>query len=386
MKDGGACTSPLKNCKACLSCTVLFCRNISAVQFRNYTVKEFSFLKKVTGIYGANGSGKTNLLDALYYLCFTKSYFATAESQNVKKGTAGMRLKGIFTREQEELSVTAIIRETGRKEFLWNELAYSRFSEHIGKIPCVMIAPDDVSLITGSSEERRRFIDTILSQLQPAYLQQLIDYNKILQQRNSFLKTAADSNQLDNALLSVLNTQLAEKGQYIYKERKLFLEQLLPLVNEQYRLIAGETDTVQLAYKSQLLEQQLISLLGQNLQKDLALQRTSAGIHKDDLVITMQDTEFRYFASQGQRKTLLFALKLAEFFLLKKAKGFSPILLLDDVFEKLDENRMHNLLSAVCSSGDTQVLITDTHKERLQKAFETMSVDFELIDIQGELP
>ncbi len=293
----------------------------------------------------------------------------------------GLRIEGILQNGAETEKLVCIIRENNRKEFSLNGIAYTRFSEHIGKFPCVMIAPDDVALISGASEERRRFIDTILSQLYPGYLRQLIDYTKIVQQRNSLLKAAAERNYLDDTLLDTLDTQLAEKAQFIFDHRKRFLQKFIPLAKEQYNMIAGKDDNIQLQYESQLQQTPIKELLQQNRQRDLYLQRTGCGTHKDDLVISMQGETFKMLASQGQRKSLLFALKLAEFITLKEFKGFAPVLLLDDVFEKLDEKRMSNLLKRVCLDEEGQVFITDTHKERLQQALDALGKQYELIEL-----
>jgi DNA replication and repair protein RecF len=244
-----------------------------------------------------------------------------------------------------------------------------------------MIAPDDVALITAGSEERRKFIDALLSQLQHDYLEQLIAYNKILQQRNSFLKFASERNSYDESLLEILNSQLLEKGNFIYERRKQFLHTFLPLVLQQYTAIAESDDKVLLQYESQLNNQPFEELLMENLQRDLYLQRTGSGIHKDDVLIELQQSSFKNIASQGQRKSLLFAFKLSAFETLKKNKGFAPILLLDDVFEKLDEKRMENLLDYVCVQSGAQVFITDTHKERLQHAFVKTGKDYNLIEL-----
>jgi DNA replication and repair protein RecF len=357
------------------------CRQISLTQFRNYNFESFSFKQNIIGICSSNGSGKTNLLDAVYYLCFTKSSFNRADNQSVKEGFAGFRIEGNFIKNDEEKKLVCVLLENGRKEFSVDDELYQRFSEHIGKFPCVMIAPDDVSLITEGSEERRKFIDTLLSQLQHDYLEQLISYNKILQQRNSFLKFAAERNSYDESLLEILNKQLLEKGNFIYARRKNFLNEFLPQVLQQYILIADNDDKLILKYESQLNDQSFEELLMQNLQRDLYLQRTGCGIHKDDVLIELQQSNFKNIASQGQRKSLLFAFKLAAFVTLKENKGFSPILLLDDVFEKLDEKRMQNLLEYVCVQSGAQVFITDTHKERLQQAFVKIGKDYDLIEL-----
>lgn len=359
---------------------MFFFSSIILTQFRNYGWQQFSFSKRIVGICGSNGSGKTNLLDALYYLCFTKSYFSRPDAQNVTHGLQGMRIEGHLTNNGEPVKLVSIIRENNKKEFLHNDAPYAKFSAHIGKYPCVMIAPDDVALVNEGSEERRKFVDTILSQLNAGYLRQLIDYNKIVQQRNSLLKAAAERNYIDDTLLDTLDAQLAEKAQFIFDARRQFLQGFIPLVKEQYLLIAGKDDDITLAYESQLHQAGIKELLRQNRQRDMYLQRTGVGIHKDDLVFTMHSEAFKMLASQGQRKSLLFALKLAEFITLKQQKGFAPLLLLDDVFEKLDAGRMHNLLQRVCVYEQGQVFITDTHPQRLSNAFEALGVDYELIE------
>jgi DNA replication and repair protein RecF len=356
-------------------------KNISLLQFRNYRQAGFSLTGRIIGIGGSNGVGKTNLLDAIYYLCFTKSYFSKSDQQNVHNGSEGFRIEGQFELDGKEQQVVCILRETGKKEFSLNEEAYEKFSAHIGKFPCVIITPDDVQIITDGSEERRRFIDTLLCQLDPAYLQSLIEYNKILQQRNSFLKSLSEKATPNNNLLEVYNAQLIKPGNYVFEQRKSFLQNLLPWVKKLYTEIAGREERIELSYNSQLLSASFETLLKQSRDKDIALQRTNSGIHKDDIEITLNQQPFKNSASQGQRKSLLFAMKLAEFETLKKEKGFSPILLLDDVFEKLDENRMYNLLDRVCLQNDGQLFITDTHSERIGKHFEKLGVDYQRIDL-----
>jgi DNA replication and repair protein RecF len=361
---------------------MLFFNEIKITQFRNYVFQTFSFDEKVIGICGANGSGKTNLLDALYYLCFTKSYFSRQENQNVNYGKDGFRIEGFLNAEKKKHSLLCILREN-KKEFFLDDEGYKKFSEHIGKFPCVMVAPDDVVLITGNSDERRKFIDTILSQLHHDYLKKLIAYTKILQQRNSLLKAAAEHNRLDESLLDTYDEQLAEAGQFIFNKRKEFLQKFLLLITEQYETIAEKNDTIEIVFESQLHFTNMKELLKENRSRDLYLQRTGCGIHKDELEIKMNGEAFKNTASQGQRKSLLFAMKLAEFITLKEHKGFAPILLLDDVFEKLDEQRINNLLRKVCVENDAQVFITDTHKERLQNAFEALKVSYQLIELSA---
>ena len=366
---------------------MIFFEKISLTQFKNYTFSSFDFNERIVGICGLNGMGKTNLLDAVYYLCFTKSYFTKIDSQNTQFNMVGFRLEGMVKHQQAETDKTAekivsIFRGSGKKEFSLNEVPYSKFSEHIGKFPCVMIAPDDIELITGSSDERRKYLDTILCQIDAVYLQQLIVYNKVLQQRNSLLKRFAEQGKTDWPLLEVLDEQLMVPGKYIYLKRKDICIQLIPLVQQFYHEIADNTEKVALLYDSRLNDTDFESLLNRCREKDFILQRTNGGIHKDDLSILLNEQVFKNIASQGQRKSLLFALKLAEFELLKINKGFTPVLLLDDVFEKLDTLRMQNLLQRVCKENDGQVFITDTHKERLTDAFDSIKANYQIIEIK----
>ena len=244
-----------------------------------------------------------------------------------------------------------------------------------------MIAPDDIELISGGGEERRRFMDTVLSQMDGEYLQQLIQYNKILLQRNSLLKRFAEQGKTDWPLLEVVDEQLMQPGNFIFTKRNSFTEQLIPLVQQFYHRIADNDEMISLQYESGLNENQFSDLLNRFREKDLLLQRTNAGIHKDDIGMLLNGQSFRTTASQGQRKSLLFALKLAEFELLKNNKGFAPLLLLDDVFEKLDDQRMRQLLHWVCNENEGQVFITDTHKERLEDALNGLETKYQVIEL-----
>lgn len=365
-------------------------KHIQLYQFKNYTEGSFQFDTPVTGIYGLNGSGKTNLLDAIYYLCFTRSYFATSDAALVHHGSQGLRLQGTFEQAPgSNTQVTAIIRPTGKKEFLKDGEAYTKMSAHVGQLPAVMIAPDDVEIINGGSENRRKLADALLCQMDSAYMQHLMVHNKILQQRNALLKQIAENRgaPANFALLDVLDGQLAAAALPIAVTRHEKLPYFLTEATEHYILIAGNaTETLTAAYQGlphAVLENEAAyrQLLQQQRQRDLVLQRTTAGIHRDDLIFSMNNLPFKQIASQGQRKSLLFAIKLTEYEWLEKAKGFPPILLLDDVFEKLDEERMHNLLKEVCCQKHGQVFITDTHQERLKQSLERLEIPFQLIGL-----
>lgn len=360
---------------------MLVVNSISLVQFKNYTNRAFDFPRRIIGICGNNGAGKTNLLDAIHYLCFTKSYFTRSDAQTVQAGKSGFRIEGQLMLQDKPEKAVCVLRETGKKEFSVNDQVYDKFSQHIGRYPCVVIAPDDAVLITGGSEERRKFLDALLSQLDAEYLRQLIAYNKVLQQRNSLLRSFAETGERDMTLLAVLDEQLVNHGEYIFNRRKEFVVSFLPSVKHLYHEIARQPEEVTLLYESELLENSFTELLRISRQKDILLQRTSMGIHRDDIEISLGTQPFRNIASQGQRKSLLFALKLAEMDVLKKEKGFAPLLLLDDVFEKLDEDRITNLLYRVCMENDGQVFITDTNEERLREHLEGLDVEYDIIGL-----
>jgi DNA replication and repair protein RecF len=364
-----------------LAPSMLQVKKITITQYKNYSFDAFDFTERVIGICGLNGKGKTNLLDAVYYCCFTKSYFSKTDGLNVQFEKDGFRLEGQFENQAEALKLVCIHRGVGKKELLLNDAPYEKMSQHIGRFPAVMVAPDDIELITGGSEERRRFVDTVISQMDAEYLSQLIQYNKVLQQRNSLLKRFAEQGKTDWPLLEVLDEQLIQPGNFIYAKRKNFTASLIPLVQKFYNQIADNSETVTLQYDSQLNTGNFESVLNNNRQKDFMLQRSNGGIHKDDISIQLNGQSFKNTASQGQRKSLLFALKLAEFELLKINKGFAPLLFLDDVFEKLDDNRMQHLLHWVCKQNTGQVFITDTHKERLEDAFKSLAVQYQVIEL-----
>lgn len=356
---------------------------LSLTQFRNYDQASFAFNRRVVGISGRNGVGKTNLLDAIHYLCFTRSYFSRTDAASVRTGREGFRIQGIFVQGGVEHDIACILRETGKKELLVDQEQVGRFSRHIGHFPVVFIAPDDIALVTEGAEERRRFLDALISQLDDAYLQDLIRYQKVLQERNGFLKRAAEQPSPDITVLDILDEQLAAAGTSIHRARKVFLEGFVPEVLSQYGFIAGQAESLGIRYQSALDQDDFRLILARNRGRDMAVQRTLSGVHRDDIDLELDGRGFRQSASQGQRKSLLFALKLAEFTALRKAKGFAPILLLDDIFEKLDAGRMENLLQRVCRDNDGQVFLTDTHAERLRTVMDGIGVDAQLIELDA---
>ncbi len=354
--------------------------HIKLTQFRNAHSAGFSFENRITAICGLNGTGKTNLLDAIYYLCFTKSYFVKTDSSAVQKGSSGFSLHGSFTVSADDLAVSLILRENGKKELSVDQEPITPFSSHIGKFPVVFIAPDDVILITGGSEERRKFIDTLLSQLDHDYLLQLIRYNKFLQDRNRYFKNVA-GNYADPILLDSFDEQLVQSGIFLLKKRMAFLEGFIQSVVDSFGFISSEKEKPGLIYMPSTSADDYAIAMQKARQKDILLQRTSVGIHRDDIDILLNEMPFKQAASQGQKKSLLFAMKLAAFNALKLHFGFEPILLLDDIFEKLDQERLKRLLDWVCICNNGQVILTDTHQERVTDALSNISLPFQLINL-----
>jgi DNA replication and repair protein RecF len=357
-------------------------KKISLLHFKNYTNRTIQFDERITGICGRNGIGKTSLLDAIHYLCFTKSYFSRLDGNNILHGNNGFRIEGEIELLNKSEKAVCILREASKKEFYINDAMYDKFSQHIGHYPCVTIAPDDIRIITNGSEERRKFIDTLISQLDSDYLDYLIVYNKLLLQRNSLLRSFVETGKKDLSLLHVLNEQIIRPAKKIFSKRKEFLVSFLPLVKQLYADIAKQSENVNLNYNSELLHASFAELLKANEAKDISAMRTTSGIHKDDLEFDLNGQAFKNIASQGQRKSLLLALKLAEMEVLKKEKGFSPILLLDDVFEKLDEERIANLLEYVCVENEGQIFITDTNCRRLEQHLKPLQLLFQLIELK----
>ena len=341
---------------------------ITLLQFRNYSSAAFDFQAPVTCIAGPNGSGKTNLLDAVYYLCYTKSYFSAYQQNNVQNGLDGFRVTGVFNRNGRQETISCKWKDS-KKEIYNNDVEYEKVTDHIGVYSAVMIAPDDTELITGSSELRRKWVDGILGQVDKTYLEKLMRYQRILQQRNAWLKIQYLKPAENNTELEYYDAELVADGTYIYEQRKAFLKDFLPLLNDFYHRLSGGKEAIQVSYTSDLAQKSLATWLAQNLQYDLRYQRTQRGIHKDDWDFRLNDLQLKQFGSQGQKKSFLFALKLAQYAYLSKALGHLPILLLDDIFEKLDQNRMEALLRIIRGEGFGQVILTDTHPERIREAF-----------------
>eukprot|EP01132_Coremiostelium_polycephalum_P014493 gene14493-17593_t len=342
----------------------MWLKNITLLNFKNYTDADVRFSRTVNAFIGNNGAGKTNLLDAIHYLCLCKGYFNPVDSQQIKTGEELFLIQGDFERKEKNEKITCGVKKNQKKQFKRNKKDYEKLADHIGLFPVVMISPYDVNIIMEGSEERRRFMDNVISQTDAAYLDELILYNRHLLNRNALLKQIAQTRKYDPALLQIFDEQLVASGMKIFEKRKRFMEEYVPLFNQYYTVIAQGAEEVTLFYQSQLNDTAFEMLLQQSAEKDKVLERTTTGIHKDDLLFGIRETPLKKFGSQGQQKSFLIALKLAQYAYLQKYKGFKPLLLLDDIFDKLDDQRMHKLMEMVSHQDFGQIFITDTGRER----------------------
>ncbi len=339
---------------------------LSLLNYKNFESQSFTFDTKINCFVGPNGVGKTNVLDAIYHLAFGKSYFNPISSQNIKHDEEFFVVDGVFEKEDRTEKIIVSLKKGQKKIIKKNGKAYEKFSDHIGFIPLVIISPADRDLIIEGSETRRKFMDSVISQSDKPYLNNLINYNKVLAQRNALLKYFALNNTFNAQTLQVYNEQLHSYGTEIFKTRASFLETFIPIFKLRYNAISNHQEEVNLSYKSDLFDHSLENLLKRNINRDKALQYTSVGIHKDDLDFEISDFPIKKFGSQGQQKSFLVALKLAQFDFIKQLNGVAPILLLDDIFDKLDENRVAQIIELVDNEHFGQLFISDTHAERTE--------------------
>jgi DNA replication and repair protein RecF len=361
----------------------MWLKNITLLNFKNYASAELNFAKTVNAFVGNNGAGKTNLLDAIHYLCLCKGYFNPIDSQQIKSEEDLFLIQGDFDRKEKNEKITCGLKRSQKKQFKRNKKEYDKLANHIGLFPLVMISPYDVNIILDGSEERRRFIDNVISQTDAHYLDELIVYNRHLLNRNALLKQVAQTRKLDVSLLEILNSQLIHSGQRIFEKRKQFMLDFIPLFNKHYSFITDDAESVALIYQSQLNEEAFEQLLNKSIEKDKLLERTTTGIHKDDLLFTLANMPLKRFGSQGQQKSFIIALKLAQYAYLQKYKGFKPILLLDDIFDKLDDLRVRKLMEMVSHHDFGQIFITDTGKERVLAIFNTINVEVTLFEVEN---
>ena len=359
----------------------MFLKQISLLNYKNFSEVTFELDSKINCFVGKNGIGKTNILDAIYHLANGKSYFNPLAVQNIKHGEDFFVVDGEFEKNERTEQILCSLKKGQKKILKRNSKLYEKFSDHIGFIPLVIISPADSDLIVEGSETRRKFIDSVISQLYNSYLQQLIQYQKIINQRNALLKYFALNHVFENDTLSIYNEQLNALGQSIFEKRKHFLADFIPIFNQYHQDITNSAETVQLVYQSDLFENDTLTLLEQNLQKDRALQYTSVGVHKDDLSFEIDNYPIKKFGSQGQQKSFLIALKLAQFDFVKKQSGEKPILLFDDIFDKLDEFRVSKIIEMVNNEEFGQLFISDTHAERTENIVKSTHQSYKIFNL-----
>ncbi|WP_031425369.1 DNA replication/repair protein RecF [Flavimarina sp. Hel_I_48] len=355
--------------------------SLSLINYKNFDSRSFELDAKINCFVGDNGVGKTNVLDAVYHLSFGKSYFNPVTSQNINHNADFFVIDGHYRKNDREEKVIVSAKRGQKKLIKRNGKAYERLSEHIGFLPLVIISPADRDLIIEGSSTRRKFIDGVISQSDNAYLNDLMSYTKILSQRNALLKYFAANRTYDPDTLGIYNEQMTALGTRIFKKRSAFLEAFKPIFQERYTAISGGRETVQLKYKSQLRDTPLDQLFTEALQKDRMMQYTTVGTHKDDLSLKIEGHHVKKFGSQGQQKSFLIALKLAQFDFIKKQSGTTPLLLLDDIFDKLDEKRVAQIINLVNDANFGQLLLTDTHSERTEAIVKEIHQSYKIFNL-----
>jgi DNA replication and repair protein RecF len=361
----------------------MWLQKISLLNFKNYEEAELTFSASVNAFAGNNGAGKTNLLDAIHYLSLCKSYFNPIDSQQIRQGADFFMVQGTFDRSDCDEVIACSLKKNQKKQFKRNKKEYQRLADHIGLFPLVMISPYDISIIIEGSEERRRFIDNVISQTDNQYLDELITYNKNLVNRNALLRSIAQTGRYDVELLDIYNEQLVSSGNIIYQKRRLFMDSFLPVFASHYQYLTDDAEKVELCYDSQLAKEDFGELLKKSVERDRILERTTTGIHKDDLLCSIHGMPLKKFGSQGQQKSFLIALKLAQYTYLNEKKGFKPLLLLDDIFDKLDDLRITKLMQMVSHDDFGQIFITDTSSDRVEKIFSGIGVRLSIFDVDN---
>lgn len=359
----------------------MYLKNLSLLNYKNIAEANYEFDPKINCFTGKNGVGKTNVLDAIYHLAYGKSYFNPLAVQNIKHGEDFFVIDGTFEKNDRNEQIVCSLKKGMKKVLKRNGKIYDKFSEHVGFIPLVIISPSDSDLITEGSETRRKFIDSVISQLDPAYLQELINYQKVVAQRNALLKYFALNHTFDKDTLSIYNEQLDTLGHALFEKRKQFLEDFIPIFNKHHQSITDSAEDVSLKYDSHLHDKRLLDLFSESLQRDRVLQYTSVGIHKDDLLFEIDGHPIKKFGSQGQQKSFLIALKLAQFEFIKKQSGVLPILLFDDIFDKLDETRVAKIVQMIDDKVFGQIFISDTHPERTENIVKATHQSYTLFNL-----
>jgi len=360
----------------------VFLQKLSITNFKNYPEATLQFSDKINCFIGDNGAGKTNLLDAIHYLSFCKSYFNPIDTQNIRHHENFFSIHGTYLKNGDSPDTISCIQQTDqRKNFKINQKEYDRLADHIGLFPLVMVSPYDRDLINEGSEVRRKYLDGVISQFDRKYLDDLINYNKALAQRNALLKHFADSQSFNPVTLEIWDRKLVDYGHQIHDKRKAFLDNFVPVFQRYFEFISEGKENVNIRYDSQLFSRNLDELLAVSVERDRQARYTTQGIHKDDLDMIISGYPLKKFGSQGQQKSFLVAIKLAQFDYTRDIKGFKPVLLFDDIFDKLDDKRVHQIIRLVSENSFGQVFITDTQRSRIEKLFESVNIDHKIFEI-----
>lgn len=361
----------------------MFLKMLKLINFKNYSEAELEFSEKTNCFLGNNGEGKTNLLDSIYYLSFCKSCFNPADSQNIKHEQDFFLIQGTYNKDDTIDKISCLQKRNQRKQFKTNDKEYDRFSDHIGLFPLVIISPSDSSLILEGSDVRRKFLDGLISQFDKTYLDDLLKYNKALHQRNVLLKNFAEKRYFDKTSLEIWDDQLIKPAANIYETRKKCLDELIPVFQNYFNFITNSKENINITFESQLHNIKLKDLLEENIEKDKILRYTTTGIHKDDLSFSIENFPIKKYGSQGQQKSFIISLKLAQFEFIKRIKKFKPILLLDDLFDKLDRQRAEQLIKLVSRNEFGQIFITDTQISRVENILDKIQTDKKIFKIIG---
>ena len=359
----------------------MYINNLSLLNYKNFEEAELSFSSNLNCFIGNNGAGKTNLMDAIHYLSFCKSFSNAIDGLNIRHDQDFFVIQGKYHRLENEENIYCGLKRGQKKHFKRNKKEYKKLSEHIGLLPLIIITPTDISLIMGGSDERRRFLDSLISQYDQIYLDNLIRYNRALLQRNKLLKQFASERFFSEESLEVWSDQLVHYGHLIYEKRVEYLKKLQPIFQQYYELISSGKEKIEMVYESQLADAEFSALLHESIQKDRILQYTSCGIHKDDILFNLGDYPIRKIGSQGQKKTYLVALKLAQFDFIKDLASMTPILLLDDIFDKLDKNRVEQIVKLVANDHFGQIFITDTNREHLDRMIHGIDAEYKIFQV-----
>jgi DNA replication and repair protein RecF len=359
----------------------MFIKNLKLFNFKNHSEKSFDFSPEINCFVGNNGAGKTNILDALHYLSMAKSFLGNLDAQNILHESDFFAIEAEIQGEEKNDIIKVQLPKEGKKIIKKNDKTYERIADHIGFLPSVMISPYDANLISDGSESRRKFLDAMISQTDSDYLFALIQYQKTLQQRNALLKYFAKNRTFDLDSLEIYNEPLTKFGTQIFEKRQRFVASILPTIQHFYEIISKGNEKVTVIYESNLNEQNFEEILSENLEKDRVLTYTSRGIHKDDLRFEMNGNLIKKFGSQGQQKSFLIALKLAQIKRIKDITNKNPILLLDDIFDKLDDNRVSQLIELVNQQNFGQIFITDTHRERTESVVKRINEESKIFQI-----